>query len=306
MWMPDLSLINEYEMTYRAASISKKELDNKLDKIQKKIDLGDASIEDLELITVYQVEKRTYSGIMSDLIYAIDWLKRGSEPIPRRSISNRSYEQRTQYFGDIDIAVSMENKKHPENSIMIFDMVNELDTNLPEGSLTYIYRYLETILSEKELESVTDIYGNAHTYQDTSELMGVTRGTVQTCINRAKKKLEDKLTSCYRNPLLLQLKNIVNIYKGDQPKDIQKVLEYARTLINNHREDFKLQLGKKDFEFIWTLFNTLYIVDELGFLIIDSLNADNLKNIKRIATKVSKKIKNEPDNSLLNQLIQYL
>lgn len=45
------------------------------------------------------------------------------------------------------------------------------------------------LLTDKEQQTFIDIYANSHTYQQVADLYGCSKGTVQSYINRAKKKI---------------------------------------------------------------------------------------------------------------------
>lgn len=130
-------------------------------------------------------DKKTISGMISSLEYSLYWLRNNHERPPVRELSNRSYEQRTEYWADISEATQY----HKNSKVLI-----SLDDNTQLNSLqTEIIDKALNLLTEKEQQTFIDIYANGHTYQPVAELYGCSRSTVQSYINRSKKKIKAEI-----------------------------------------------------------------------------------------------------------------
>lgn len=125
---------------------------------------------------------RLLGGMISDMEYSIRWLESAREPGSKRGISNRSRYQRTQLWAEIDI-LSMQayrTQSEPDGR----ELTEEENDRMSE---------ILSILSEREKEAYTYIHAEGHTYAETAYYMGISRGTVQSLVNRAKAKIQDKL-----------------------------------------------------------------------------------------------------------------
>lgn len=126
-------------------------------------------------------DKKTISGMISSLEYSLFWLKNGHEKPPNRDISQRSYEQRTEYWADVSEATQY----HKNVTVLIGGGDNE---ELEPSQIETIDNALK-LLTDKEQQTFIDIYANSHTYQQVADMHDCSRSTVQSYINRAKKKI---------------------------------------------------------------------------------------------------------------------
>lgn len=108
-------------------------------------------------------------------------VKNGHEKPPNRDISQRSYEQRTEYWADISEATQY----HKNVTVLIGG--RDVD-ELKPSQIETIDNALK-LLTDKEQQTFIDIYANSHSYQQVADLYGCSKGTVQSYINRAKKKI---------------------------------------------------------------------------------------------------------------------
>lgn len=130
-------------------------------------------------------DKKTISGMISNMEYSLFWLKNGHERPPVNPISKLSYEQRTIYVEDISIMEYI-----PGTTFLVGDELKNSDMDASERYL--IHRSLE-VLSHGERASFLEIYANGHSYTETAELYNVSRGSIQKNIIRAKEKIETML-----------------------------------------------------------------------------------------------------------------
>lgn len=126
-------------------------------------------------------DKKTISGMISSLEYSLFWLKNGHEKPPNRDISQRSYEQRTEYWADVSLV-----PQYHKDAVVLIGGGN--DDDLKPSQIETIDNALK-LLTDKEQQTFIDIYANSHTYQQVADLYGCSKGTVQSYINRAKKKI---------------------------------------------------------------------------------------------------------------------
>lgn len=130
-------------------------------------------------------DKKTIGGIITSLEYSLFWLINGFERPPIRDISNRSYEQRTEYWADVSEAT-----QYHKNATVLIGM-GDADQVKPSQIKT-IDNALK-LLTDKEQQTFIDIYANSHSYQQVADLYGCSRSTVQSYINRVKKKMSNAI-----------------------------------------------------------------------------------------------------------------
>ncbi|WP_157930349.1 sigma-70 family RNA polymerase sigma factor [Mycobacteroides abscessus] len=154
-------LIAEYRRSLRLANQMKRELE----KIEKP-SLRDG--EDIEVI----------SGMISDLEFAIEWMKNGRNPNAMRGADIKGAYLTDPHLLDV-LPVHPFYKEISEDGSAISDNV---DKDIIEDALC--------TLTEREKEVFIMIKAEGLTYEYTAELLGVKKSTVQTHLERAEKKIE--------------------------------------------------------------------------------------------------------------------
>lgn len=122
----------------------------------------------------YKAVAKRLSPIISDTRYSITWLETAKQPGYNKEISRRSYYQRTELWGDID-KVSMR---------YLRDDYHKLTDEQSQVLKEYM-----SILSQRERAAITSVIGEGNTYNQTAEFMNVSRGAVQSYVNRGMKKM---------------------------------------------------------------------------------------------------------------------
>lgn len=128
-------------------------------------------------------DKRIYSEMMSSIKYIIFWLENGHEKKfgSIDDISKLSYEQRTTYWGDLAEAESFyrQNKQLADNYI---------ENAESQQNNSKINEYLG-LLTEREREIFILKYAHSLSFQEVANLLGISKSTVQSLLDRSKKKI---------------------------------------------------------------------------------------------------------------------
>jgi positive control factor len=148
------SLISEY-------NVSKK----MLEEYREKLDIDNPLEEE---------EYRIISEMVSDLNYALDWMRKGRRPGNRRGVDRRSVYQRT--------------------SLMDMDIFPNLELSTPRKSLSdeEKVRIVEVLieLSSRERQCYLLHMAQGKSYGQISEELLISRRTVQQYVERAKEKVK--------------------------------------------------------------------------------------------------------------------
>lgn len=153
------TLILEYKKSLRLARQMKRELDNK----------KNLSIQDVK-------DKKVISGIISDLEYALEWLKSGRNPDARRGIDKHGV-----YLTDTAVL----------DVLPVHNVYKELAKELSYFDKELIEDTLCTLtIRERDIFIMIKVEGIIFEY--TAELLGLKKSTVQTHLERAEKKIEHR------------------------------------------------------------------------------------------------------------------
>lgn len=154
-WLNADEMINEYKQSLN-------------DLLQEKEKVTDTA--DLILI----------SGMVSDLEFAIQWLSTAREPGTRRTISNRSRYQRTALVDDI------------ERLSYLVNIEQENQREATEDEIERITAMLNN-LSDKERAAYLAVKGQNYSFGQAAEILGVSKSTVQSYVNRAQEKIDNQV-----------------------------------------------------------------------------------------------------------------
>jgi positive control factor len=152
-------LINEY-------TIGKKELE----KYRDQLDTDDP---------LDQEERKIISSMISDMEYALEWLKLGRRPGNRRGIERRSVYQRTALMNNMDIFTSLE--------------LSEPNIQLTEEQRKKLVDILIDF-SLRERQCYLMHMAKGMSYAEIAKELNISRRTVQQYVERAKEKVK-KLVS---------------------------------------------------------------------------------------------------------------
>lgn len=145
--------------------------------------------------TADSTDDALYSGMESDLRYALEWMKSGKQPGTIRGVERRSGREREisvdpvlmqRYFRSVDSSEYGWDDHYQE------DVIGRQDKELLEGALS--------VLAKKEREVYMMVRGNALTYGQAAKLMKwKSKGAVQTAIKRADDKIATYLHGMINN-----------------------------------------------------------------------------------------------------------
>ncbi|WP_153465082.1 sigma-70 family RNA polymerase sigma factor [Sediminibacillus terrae] len=144
---------------------------NELEKLKQSLDGKSPQIKE---------DRKLVNGMINDMTYSLDWLKKGRRPGNRRGLDRRAAYQRSAYM-EMDILPS-------------FDPVS---TELTEETKK---RLVDVLLefSNRERECYLMHMAQGFSYQQIADLLSISRRTVQQYVERAKKKLKKSLSLTYK------------------------------------------------------------------------------------------------------------
>lgn len=151
---------------------------DKSKKLQKKGEM--LSFEDKNRSIFLRKELKIIGGMISDLQYAIEWLETAREPGTRRTISNRSRYQRTSLFAEIEklsylVTIEQENQREATE-----DEIERITVMLNN-------------LSDKERAAYLAVKGQNLSFAKAGEILGVSKASVQSYVNRAQDKIDNQV-----------------------------------------------------------------------------------------------------------------
>ncbi|WP_303984613.1 sigma-70 family RNA polymerase sigma factor [Niallia circulans] len=122
--------------------------------------------------------RKIFSAIINDLEYVVKWLSTGRQPEAKRAADRRSVYQRT-VFASPEVLEALANQHNfPKESPRT---VSEEDKRLIEYALS--------TLTQKQKELYLSHVADGNSLDKIASLMGVSKGTVQKTVDRAKKKI---------------------------------------------------------------------------------------------------------------------
>lgn len=130
-------------------------------------------------------EYKIYAGMIKDMDYAIRWLVNGYEPDSyTKSIRKKGgYTNRRNYYADISWFST-------KDIIPIFSDQTEKERQLSDTDKKYIQSFLLT-LTDKQLNAFIQSAAYNRSFGEIASEMGVSKNTVVTQIEAARKKATD-------------------------------------------------------------------------------------------------------------------
>lgn len=184
-WLNADELIKEYKNELSKLNKIKRPFKNehellmeKSKKIQKKGKM--LSFEEKDRSIFLRKELKIIGGMISDLQYAIEWLETAREPGTRRTISNRSRYQRTSLLAEI------------EKLSYLVTIEQENQREATEDEIERITAMLNN-LSDKERAAYLAVKGQNLSYAKAGEILGVSKASVQSYVNRAQDKIDNQV-----------------------------------------------------------------------------------------------------------------
>lgn len=184
-WLNADELIKEYKQELSKLNKIKRPFKNvheilmeKSKKIQKIVEM--LSFEEKDRSSFLRKELKIIGGMISDLQYAIEWLETAREPGTRRTISNRSRYQRTSLLAEIEklsylVTIEQENQRKATE-----DEIERITATLNN-------------LSDKERAAYLAVKGQNLSYAKAGEILGVSKASVQSYVNRAQDKIDNQV-----------------------------------------------------------------------------------------------------------------
>lgn len=123
------------------------------------------------------------SRIISDLEYSVSWMKNKRQPEFKRQLDRRSLLQRTVLVAE----ESFYNLAFHPNFV---EEITEVTTN--SDDLDRIETAMQ-LLTKREREIYMCVVAEGMSFGKCAELLGVSKGTIQVTMNRAKKKISKQL-----------------------------------------------------------------------------------------------------------------
>ena len=130
-----------------------------LDRYRRSLDRADPNQDD---------EARTVSGMLSDMRYALDWMRRGRRPGSRKGAERHDIYRRRELLVSAEPLTDDERRK-------LLDCV--------------------AVMTERELTCWLLHMAHGLTYSEIGDRLGVSRHTVRVFVDRAKAKVSEKLIS---------------------------------------------------------------------------------------------------------------
>lgn len=125
-----------------------------LDRYRRSLDRADPNQDD---------EARTVSGMLSDMRYALDWMRRGRRPGSRRGAERRDIYRRRELLASAEPLTEDERQR-------LIDCV--------------------AVMTERELTCWLLHMAHGLTYSQISDRLGVSRASVQRFVERARDKVQ--------------------------------------------------------------------------------------------------------------------
>jgi RNA polymerase sigma-70 factor (ECF subfamily) len=113
-------------------------------------------------------EARTVSGMLSDMRYALDWMRRGRRPGSRKGAERHDIYRRRELLASADPMTDDERRK-------LLDCV--------------------AVMTERELTCWLLHMAHGLTQNEISDRLGVSRASVRMYLERARQKVQERLTS---------------------------------------------------------------------------------------------------------------
>jgi len=121
--------------------------------------------------------KKLLGNCATSLRYSIEYMEIGKEPGNRRSITNRSYEQRT---------VPMDPNSY---DFLKAAVINKVAQNNLSDEKRVLVDDLLALLTPKQREAFVMVRGNGYSFSQAGKMMKIKETSVQSHVDRAEKKM---------------------------------------------------------------------------------------------------------------------
>lgn len=181
------ALILEYKKHLKETRLALMEFDRKIN-IAKLISEDEGSLQEQKIqmkneISALEKEKSIYSGMKSDLEYAISWMTTGRRPASTRGIERRAAYQKERPFDPIVM------QKYFRSEEPVFEWDDHKKESLITPSEREIIELALINLTAREREMYLMSKGQYLTQYDIADKLGLSRNSVKTTLSRANKKI---------------------------------------------------------------------------------------------------------------------
>jgi RNA polymerase sigma factor (sigma-70 family) len=153
--------------------------ESNMDELIKKYRESLKIVHQLQLRASKEEDIRLLGGMASDLQYSLDWLRSGRRPGSKRGIERRAAYQRERPIDPMRLQTFYANPSAGKCT------VTESDRERLEDALS--------VLTEREKEMYLMSKGGCLSYYQISEMLNVAKSTVQDTIERAEKKISQRI-----------------------------------------------------------------------------------------------------------------
>ncbi|EUJ29615.1 sigma factor-like helix-turn-helix DNA-binding protein [Listeria cornellensis] len=123
--------------------------------------------------------------MISDMTFAIDWMRTGREPNSIRGIERQGVYNNTVHMDPMILANMI-------GASMTQKEVDEYPLNEYEAE---ILEFFHSILSDREKECFMLVRANEYSFHEAAEALHIEKGTVQEYIRRAEEKLKEAFSN---------------------------------------------------------------------------------------------------------------
>lgn len=127
------------------------------------------------------LDKSTLGGMSSDLQFAIQWMRTGKNPNARRGIENEIAYKREIPFSQLSHEVQSR-----------LELTESRARSVSETDQQMIHSVLE-LLTERQRDVYIAIKGKCLTYEQTAEILKISKPSVQHHFQRSEKKIKTAL-----------------------------------------------------------------------------------------------------------------
>ncbi|MBC1499388.1 sigma-70 family RNA polymerase sigma factor [Listeria weihenstephanensis] len=139
------------------------------------------ALRELEALRVIASEDDSaiIGGMMSDVRYALEWMRSARMPGNRRGIERRSSYQREVSIDSVQLQAYVRNQETNESTVSAWDK-EKIDNCL-------------SILSDQQKDCFYMHVAKLYSLEDVATILGLQKTTVQNHVERAKKKIQEYL-----------------------------------------------------------------------------------------------------------------
>ncbi|MBC1615320.1 hypothetical protein HB904_03925 [Listeria booriae] len=124
-------------------------------------------------------------GMISDMTYALDWMRTGREPQSLRGIERQGVYNNTIHMDPSTLA----------NLLGVSITQRSIDEYKPDDYEIEILEFFDAILSDREKECFTLVRANEYSFQEAAVALHIEKASVQEYVRRAENKLKEAFSN---------------------------------------------------------------------------------------------------------------